>query len=299
MWRGWRGWRCATTRWRQFRVQLSAVLEHINSLNQVDTSAIPPTAQVGGLHDVARADQPRPSLAGGGGARQRPPARGRSISASRRCWTRRKSNERPHRICLLGRRTRRRRALERGEISAVELTRAHLDRIAAPRPGDPCLPDRHPRNGAGPAAAADARRARGPALGPLDGIPMSLKDMLITEGIRTTAGSRILEQFRAALRTAPSCSACSTRARCCWARPTRTSSPWVPPPRTRPSAPRATPGTRPACRAAAAAARRRRWRRAGPLEPGHRYRRQHPPARVAVRRGRASSRPMAASRAPA
>ncbi len=45
-----------------FRTQLSAVLEHINMLNAVDTSAIPPTAQVGGLHDVQRPDESRPSL---------------------------------------------------------------------------------------------------------------------------------------------------------------------------------------------------------------------------------------------
>ena len=46
----------------QFRGQLSAVLDHINMLNAVDTSAIPPTAQVGGLYNVARADDPIPSL---------------------------------------------------------------------------------------------------------------------------------------------------------------------------------------------------------------------------------------------
>src|SRR5439155_11097698 len=45
------------------------------------------------------------------------------------------------------------------------------------------------------AAASDARRTAGTPLGPLDGIPISLKDILITEGIRTTAGSRILGNF--------------------------------------------------------------------------------------------------------
>jgi aspartyl-tRNA(Asn)/glutamyl-tRNA(Gln) amidotransferase subunit C len=43
-----------------FRSQLSGVLDHINALNQVDTSAIPPTAQVGGLHNVRRPDDPLP-----------------------------------------------------------------------------------------------------------------------------------------------------------------------------------------------------------------------------------------------
>ncbi|HUS17132.1 MAG TPA: Asp-tRNA(Asn)/Glu-tRNA(Gln) amidotransferase subunit GatC [Chloroflexia bacterium] len=44
------------------RLQLSSVLEHIDRLNQVDTSAIPPTAQVFALRDVLRADVPRPSF---------------------------------------------------------------------------------------------------------------------------------------------------------------------------------------------------------------------------------------------
>jgi aspartyl-tRNA(Asn)/glutamyl-tRNA(Gln) amidotransferase subunit C len=46
----------------RFRSQLSAVLAHIDRLNAVDTSVIPPTAQVGGLYNVARADEPIPSL---------------------------------------------------------------------------------------------------------------------------------------------------------------------------------------------------------------------------------------------
>ncbi len=43
------------------RRQLSGVLEHINRLNEVDTSAIPPTAQIFALQDVLREDNPRPS----------------------------------------------------------------------------------------------------------------------------------------------------------------------------------------------------------------------------------------------
>ena len=43
-----------------FRSQLSGVLDHINALNLVDTSTVPPTAQVGGRHDVRRPDDPRP-----------------------------------------------------------------------------------------------------------------------------------------------------------------------------------------------------------------------------------------------
>ena len=44
-----------------FRTQLSGVLDHINMLSRLDTSAVEPTAQVGGLHDVLRVDEVRPS----------------------------------------------------------------------------------------------------------------------------------------------------------------------------------------------------------------------------------------------
>src|SRR5690606_24237854 len=44
------------------------------------------------------------------------------------------------------------------------------------------------------AKASDARRARGEA-GPLDGLPIAIKDLFCTEGVLTTAGSHILDGF--------------------------------------------------------------------------------------------------------
>jgi aspartyl-tRNA(Asn)/glutamyl-tRNA(Gln) amidotransferase subunit A len=45
------------------------------------------------------------------------------------------------------------------------------------------------------AAASDERAARGARLSPLDGVPLGLKDIFLTEGVETTAGSRILEGY--------------------------------------------------------------------------------------------------------
>jgi aspartyl-tRNA(Asn)/glutamyl-tRNA(Gln) amidotransferase subunit C len=42
--------------------QLSAILDHMRAINQLDTSNIPPTAQVIPLRNVMRPDEPRPSL---------------------------------------------------------------------------------------------------------------------------------------------------------------------------------------------------------------------------------------------
>ena len=52
-------------------------------------------------------------------------------------------------------------------------------------------PDQGARHGQG----ADARRAKGEA-GPLEGIPLAIKDLFCTEGVLTTAGSHILEGFK-------------------------------------------------------------------------------------------------------
>jgi aspartyl-tRNA(Asn)/glutamyl-tRNA(Gln) amidotransferase subunit A len=78
------------------------------------------------------------------------------------------------------------------EVSSVEATRAHLDRIAAV---DGAVHAYLHVNEAALETAADVdrRRAAGEDLGPLAGVPIAIKDVLVTRGMPSTSGSRILE----------------------------------------------------------------------------------------------------------
>ena len=86
------------------------------------------------------------------------------------------------------------RALGRGEVSSVELTRALLARIDQLNPGLNAFISTDPELSLAQAAAADQRIARG-AAGPLTGVPIAHKDIFMTRGRRTTCGSRMLADF--------------------------------------------------------------------------------------------------------
>ena len=87
-----------------------------------------------------------------------------------------------------------RAALRARKISARELTDAHLDAIAALNPRLNAFVTVTAERAQAQAIAADAALARGDH-GPLTGIPLAVKDLFCTAGVRTTAASRILEPF--------------------------------------------------------------------------------------------------------
>jgi len=83
--------------------------------------------------------------------------------------------------------------LAKGEISAKELTEAHVAAVEAARPLNAFITET-PEKALAMAEASDARRKAGEA-GLLEGIPIGMKDLFCTEGVLTTAASHILDGF--------------------------------------------------------------------------------------------------------
>jgi aspartyl-tRNA(Asn)/glutamyl-tRNA(Gln) amidotransferase subunit A len=82
--------------------------------------------------------------------------------------------------------------VERREVSPVELTRLHLDRIAALDGRVHAYITVLADNAMEEAQRAEEEILRGEYRGPLHGIPVAVKDLFITRGVLTTAGSRVL-----------------------------------------------------------------------------------------------------------
>ncbi|MEK9751959.1 MAG: Asp-tRNA(Asn)/Glu-tRNA(Gln) amidotransferase subunit GatA [Rhodospirillaceae bacterium] len=87
------------------------------------------------------------------------------------------------------------RALDAGEFSARELTDAHIAAMEAARDLNAFITET-PEMARQRADASDARRAKGERRGPMDGIPIAMKDLFCTEGVLTTASSHILDGFK-------------------------------------------------------------------------------------------------------
>ncbi|HEX5264826.1 MAG TPA: Asp-tRNA(Asn)/Glu-tRNA(Gln) amidotransferase subunit GatA [Phenylobacterium sp.] len=84
--------------------------------------------------------------------------------------------------------------LKAKEFSSVELTQAHVEAVEAARALNAYVLET-PEQALEMAKASDARRAAGTA-GPLDGAPLGIKDLFCTKGVRSTAGSKIIGEFK-------------------------------------------------------------------------------------------------------
>lgn len=85
--------------------------------------------------------------------------------------------------------------LEKGELTSVEITQAYLEQIKKAEPRIHAFLTVTEKEALAAAEESDQRRKAGKVLSKLDGIPVALKDVLITKGIRTTASSKMLENY--------------------------------------------------------------------------------------------------------
>lgn len=82
-----------------------------------------------------------------------------------------------------------------GDVSAQEVTQAAIDRMEQREPQIQAFCTATPQLALQQAAAVDAKRARGETLGALAGVPLAVKDLICTAGVKTTSGSHAYADF--------------------------------------------------------------------------------------------------------
>ncbi len=87
-------------------------------------------------------------------------------------------------------------AIRAGDLSAVDLTEAVLERASMTEANVHAYLTLDAQGARDAARAADARVAHDGLIGPLDGIPIALKDNMCTRGVETTASSKILAGYK-------------------------------------------------------------------------------------------------------
>ncbi|HEY4706667.1 MAG TPA: Asp-tRNA(Asn)/Glu-tRNA(Gln) amidotransferase subunit GatA [Thermodesulfobacteriota bacterium] len=85
--------------------------------------------------------------------------------------------------------------LKKKEVSSVEATKAYLKRIEAVEPRVRAFVTVSSEDALKSAEAADVRISKDEGVTPLTGVPVAVKDIFCTKGIRTTCSSKILENF--------------------------------------------------------------------------------------------------------
>ena len=87
------------------------------------------------------------------------------------------------------------RLIAQHHVSAREVIEAHIAQIDQVNPALNAIVTRVPDQARAHAAHADVVLARGGPIGPLHGLPIAHKDLVLTKGLRTTFGSKAFEHF--------------------------------------------------------------------------------------------------------
>ena len=168
--------------------ELAKILDHIDKIGELDLAAVEPTAHVLDVVNVMRADKPRSSWPreeslqerAGRERRHVPRAEDGSVSLGLH----------PQRLTA----REARRLLTEGEIAASELAKLYLDQIERVEPDVHAYLLVTADNAIRYSTEID--REMGATRGALAGLPMAVKDNMVTEGVVTTAGSKILAGYQ-------------------------------------------------------------------------------------------------------